>query len=288
MESSPNSSGEGSNEAVETGDLLERVEAIGGSDADGLLTDADDAALEPPPRGRNWGFLDIALALVVAAAALFLSTLVSQAAYTALAPVAGWPEFSLEALAENGVYVLAVQAVWWLCVIGFVYWLLTRRYGLGFSFALRLDGRADIGHYLPLGVLLAFTVGAVSIVLPKPAVETPFEQLLDDRTTLAALGLFAVFVAPAVEELFFRGFLFEPFEQRMGPLVAVLATSLPFTLVHGDQYAWQWQHMALLTGVAAVFGILRSRTQSLWPPILVHAGFNATQVVGTYLALGQQ
>ena len=76
-------------------------------------------------------------------------------------------------------------------------------------------------------------------------------------------------VAPIVEELMFRGVgygLLEPF----GRTTAVLLVGLASALTHG-----------LVVGfpVIATFGIglayLRSRTDSIYPCILLHATFNA-------------
>ena len=85
----------------------------------------------------------------------------------------------------------------------------------------------------------------------------------------AAFAFVVVVVAPIVEELQFRGVgygLLVPF----GQVAAILLVGIAFGLVHG-----------LLAGlpVIAAFGIglayLRSRTDSIYPCMLLHASFNA-------------
>jgi len=85
----------------------------------------------------------------------------------------------------------------------------------------------------------------------------------------AAFAFVVVVVAPIVEELQFRGVGYGLLE-RFGPTAAVLLVGLAFALVHG-----------LVAGfpVILVFGTglayLRSRTDSIYPCMLLHASFNA-------------
>jgi membrane protease YdiL (CAAX protease family) len=85
----------------------------------------------------------------------------------------------------------------------------------------------------------------------------------------AAFAAIAVVVAPIVEELMFRGAGYG-FLEPLGRLQAAVLVGIAFALVHG-----------LLIGfpVIATFGIglaiLRGRTDSIYPCILLHATFNA-------------
>ena len=258
------------------------------SETEFLPPDEHEEIAPPEDDSRPWGFRDLLLVLLVAVAALLLSIGICQAIYALLAPYVGWPEFAPEVMQENGLFLIGSQVIWWALVMGYVYMLITRQYGLTFAHAFRLEGKADYRYYIPLGVLLAFAVAIVGGLLPMPESDTPFDELLRDPVNLAVLGVFAVLFAPMLEEVIFRGLLFEPFEARMGSVAAVAITSIPFSLMHGDQYDWRWQNLLLLTVVAAIFGILRTRTRSLWPPILVHTGYNATLVIAALAAAGQQ
>ena len=85
----------------------------------------------------------------------------------------------------------------------------------------------------------------------------------------AAFTAIVTVVAPIVEELMFRGVGYGLLE-RFGRTTAVILVGLAFALIHG-----------LVAGfpVIATFGIglayLRSRTDSIYPCILLHASFNA-------------
>jgi membrane protease YdiL (CAAX protease family) len=89
----------------------------------------------------------------------------------------------------------------------------------------------------------------------------------------AAFALAVAVVAPIVEELMFRGIgytLLEPFGERF----AIVGVGVAFGLVHG-----------LVDGfvIIVAFGIglayLRSRTQSIYPCILLHSVFNGTALL---------
>jgi len=85
----------------------------------------------------------------------------------------------------------------------------------------------------------------------------------------AAFAAIVTVVAPIVEELMFRGVGYGLLE-RFGRPAAVILVGIAFALTHG-----------LVAGfpVIATFGIglayLRSRTDSIYPCILLHASFNA-------------
>ena len=123
-----------------------------------------------------------------------------------------------------------------------------------------------------LVILIVFVVTAIVAQFGNADEE---QGLIPDRfdssraAQFAAYAAVVVIVAPVVEELMFRGagygFL-EPF----GRTQAAVLVGLAFALVHG-----------LLIGfpVIATFGIglglLRGRTDSIYPCILLHAAFNA-------------
>jgi membrane protease YdiL (CAAX protease family) len=95
-----------------------------------------------------------------------------------------------------------------------------------------------------------------------------------------AFFLAVTVLAPIVEELTYRGIgvsLIIPY----GPLLAILLTGVLFGGAHG-----------LLVGlpVLVVFGIvnavLRLRTNSIYPPMLVHSAFNAAALIASVTISG--
>ena len=85
----------------------------------------------------------------------------------------------------------------------------------------------------------------------------------------AAFAFAVIVVGPVVEELMFRGAgfsLLEPF----GRWAAVIGSGVAFGLVHG-----LLEGLPIITAFGLGLAYLRSRTQSLYPCVLLHATFNA-------------
>lgn len=79
--------------------------------------------------------------------------------------------------------------------------------------------------------------------------------------------------APAFEEMFVRGFLFEGFRQsRLGPSWAIVITSIVWALLH-IEYGWYAVGTIFVFGL--VLGAIRYKTGSLWGTIFMHAAYNA-------------
>lgn len=95
----------------------------------------------------------------------------------------------------------------------------------------------------------------------------------DRAAQYAANAIVVALLGPAVEELLYRGVGLSLF-LRFGAPVAVVLTALPFALGHGLVRAMP---ALLLFGI--VIALLRLRTNSIYPSILVHCAFNATGLI---------
>lgn len=95
-----------------------------------------------------------------------------------------------------------------------------------------------------------------------------------DTLTLSMVGLGAVIVAPLVEELLFRAYLFRNLRDRFGSGLAVLASGLVFAAVHA--------HPSLilpLTGLGIALALVYEWTGSIWVPIAAHAAWNLMTLI---------
>ena len=79
------------------------------------------------------------------------------------------------------------------------------------------------------------------------------------------LFLVSVVVAPLVEEIFFRGFLFQGFRQRYGWIPAILLSSGIFAAAHLDPLSFI---PTFVLGAALAY--VYHRSNSLWPAIILH------------------
>ena len=233
-----------------------------------------------PEMPGGWRYRDVGYLILFAAPALLIVNVIGFSVYFGLGLFRDSAPSVLDSL-TSAPLALAVQFVWSLTLLWFIYWRITVRYKLPFGPAIGWTTRGHSRfHYIFLGLLLNLVVSLGVTLLPKPGKPLPIDALMSqDQLSFALVALFAVFIAPVVEELLFRGFLFPVFERSHGAFVAILLTSAMFTALHGRQNAWQWQVLLGLFLVGAAFGAVRANTRSVVPSAFMHAGYNATMVL---------
>jgi uncharacterized protein len=184
---------------------------------------------------------------------------------------------TLLAFAVLGLEAMLIPPVWWWGI---------RKYGappavLGLRPAPWL--RSLLYVSLSLVAILALNAGW-SVVMERyglagqPDIVPLFGEQL--AGLLGALLVVAI-AAPVAEELFFRGFLYAGLRERWGPAAGVAISSLLFGVVHLTPGV-----MVPIALMGALFAWLYEATDSLWPPILLHAIYNGLAVVIMYVAEG--
>ena len=139
-----------------------------------------------------------------------------------------------------------------------------------------------------LGIGCGLLVASYVIILAHNAVlmllgvETQGDQILE---LFAALDspvwfiLVGVVFAPVVEELFFRGFLFQGFRQKYGWVKGGLLSSVIFGMAHLDPAAF------LPTAILGfLLAYMYHRSNSVWTPIILHVLVNALGMCAAYAA----
>ena len=106
-----------------------------------------------------------------------------------------------------------------------------------------------------------------------------FAKTLINESNPILLILAIGIVGPIFEEVFFRGFLFKHLEIKWGGAMAVLFTSIIFTIVH-VQYNLIILGLVLFP-MALLLGYARLKTKSLMPPIIIHCFNNILTVLVT-------
>jgi membrane protease YdiL (CAAX protease family) len=150
-------------------------------------------------------------------------------------------------------------------------------------FALRRPRSWPRALLLALGVIvLTYVLAAiVSVVGLDPGEEQGLlpEEWQPDRAGAYAANFVAVVVlAPVVEELIFRGLGFSLL-QRFGDIAAIVLVGIAFGAAHGLVEAFP-----LLAGFGMLLAWLRSRTNSVYPCIAVHAVFNGIAMIAAVAA----
>src|SRR5262249_56842240 len=91
-----------------------------------------------------------------------------------------------------------------------------------------------------------------------------------------ALSIFGITLAPLIEELFFRGFLYPVLVRRLGVVVAILITSVAFGLLHAPQLGRAWGPVLVVFLVGLALTITRALTKSVATSVLIHVAYNGT------------
>ncbi|MEV5071128.1 CPBP family intramembrane metalloprotease [Microbacterium sp. LMI12-1-1.1] len=172
----------------------------------------------------------------------------------------------------------------WIGMLGPIVWAFTRSRPIGL---LRLRA-IDLLYGLVPGALLRTTQGWIE-GLDGSAATLPTLLQVDGSWALSTIALDVVapiVVAPLVEEFFFRAVVLvalytvlrRPFGKLTAGLVAALASTALFVLVHGisgDGGASGVVSLSLLGMVCALLVLLTGR---IWGAVLVHAVYNASYV----------
>jgi len=85
---------------------------------------------------------------------------------------------------------------------------------------------------------------------------------------LAALTV--VVIAPCVEELFFRGYVFNAYWRTKGPITAYISSALLFSMIHGYPAL-----IVAIFGMGLILAYSYRKTGSIITPILAHVANNA-------------
>lgn len=117
-----------------------------------------------------------------------------------------------------------------------------------------------------------------------PRVQQPIIEMfsgLESPIWILAMAVFAVALAPIVEELIFRGILLPLLIGRIGLVAGLVVSSLLFAFLHGHV-----QTMFPLVVVAVFFSFGYIFGQSIWVPVVMHGCFNGMNLLTLFLQKG--
>ncbi len=154
---------------------------------------------------------------------------------------------------------------------------------------LRLPIRDTLGLYAPrwgravIAVIVGFIlIYAINLLLPM--ILRPTQQLTQSTASIVTYSnifefLFTLltisFVAPVVDETFFRGILLQGLRQKYGAIVAILVTALLTALFHKPE-PFKLTH-AFLMGV--IFASSVVWTNSVYTSIILHGIHNSLALI---------
>ena len=173
--------------------------------------------------------------------------------------------------------VLLLEIMYLLPVVLILAWRRVHWRHLGFGkFALDVMG-------IGCGLLIAgYAIIIVhNVLLYVLGIDTQGDQIFEILKQLKSpVWFFFVgsIVAPFVEEIFFRGFLFQGFRQKYGWLPALLLSSALFSVAHLDPVS-----LIPTFVLGCVLAYVYHRSNSVWPGIIFHAVINSFSLCAVYV-----
>ncbi len=230
--------------------------------------------------------VDVLLLIVFAVGAYLVAGTLAGVVYMAMHP--GRPPQELaKALAQNIYFAVSLQLLVYMLLIGFMAFLARTRHNKPLGQAVRWNppSRRVAGYALAGGVALALWSDIAEAIfhrwIPK---SLPINEYFHDRSSAFLLAAFGVFIAPFVEEMLFRGFLYPALSRWTGRSFSIIITAAAFALLHGGQLAYSLIPLLLIFFVGAVLTIVRARANSVATSVLVHMAYNFTLFSQLYIA----
>lgn len=141
------------------------------------------------------------------------------------------------------------------------------------------DLKLGLGAGLKLGLLYLFAIAPANQWLQATFGDyvTPGEAKLALGGQLVVFAIANVLLAPFVEEVLYRGVLFEKFAALSSLRAAIVGNSVLFALLHWGGGFWYMAIAGVLGG--GVFTWLRHRTDRLVAPIAAHFMVNLVETM---------
>jgi uncharacterized protein len=231
----------------------------------------------PDPAWNGWDVLRLTLLTIVALfAGVFAALLIARWRL--------YPHMPLGQIARIPLVAVAGQALAYLFILAYMYVLVTReRRRPDFLSAIHWNWPSNIAGYVLMGFTLSLALQALAHLLPVPK-ELPIDNFFRTPAEAWALGILSITLAPLMEELFFRGFLYPVLARGIGVPFAIFLTALGFALLHGAQLSFSWGPVLVIFLVGLVLTIVRARKNSVAASVVLHMAYNGTITVAMFAA----
>jgi uncharacterized protein len=234
------------------------------------------SSVAAPPEDPAWNLIDV---LVIFVSAFFCLIVIGGLALAVAHSLPWFKNRNLADLAQDARVAVPAQTVAFLLVVALMIVILRLKQRRDFLTAISWKaphaGAAifAVGGGVALAFFSEIFTGLASKWVPK---SLPIDKFFRDTSSAYLLAFYGVLVAPFVEELLFRGFLYPALARRIGVAVSVLFTAATFAVIHQGQLAHAWVPLTWLFLMGAVLTLVRARTKSVAACVIVHVAYNAT------------
>ncbi|MGA8154457.1 MAG: type II CAAX endopeptidase family protein [Terriglobales bacterium] len=241
-----------------------------------------ESPLPPPPvlaedpPWSGWDVLQIAVLTLV-------SIMVFLVAVAAATQRLLYPHLAFVEVIKYPLVSVVAQLFAYILVFGFMVAVAKRGQDRKFWKEVRWKWPVPWSAYVVAGVVLSVGLQGVAHFLPMPK-ELPIDRFFQTKQEAWVLAIFGMTLAPLMEELFFRGFLYPVLVRRLGVGVAVVLTAASFGLIHAPQLGRAWGPVLVIFLVGLTLTIARAVTKSVAPGFLIHVAYNGTISVLIFVA----
>lgn len=239
-----------------------------------------------PRRDSGVDLVDALLVFIAAIFALIFSGLIGTIVFY-LAHYPRTPD--AKAIASNAFFVIPTEVGAYVIVVGFMTFLVWIRHNQGLFEAVHWNmpsqriALAALGGGAALGMFSMIAETLLQRWIPK---SLPIEEFFKNPASGYLLAVFGVLIAPLVEELFFRGFLYPALTRWTGSIIAIVVTAAAFAALHGTQLAYSWAPLLVLFVVGSVLTLIRALKGSVATCVIVHMGYNLVLFLVIFLHTG--
>ncbi len=236
------------------------------------------AAIDPddPP----WGLLHGFILWLMSVAMIVIVPLVSVLPYVIYKVMAQGP--MLDPMKDTGLIFISILAVFpaHILTLGIVWLVVTNRGRRPFLKTLGWTWSRNFGPVMCVGLAVLLLIVAVLATWLFGGAETQMDQIV--KSSLKArfvLAFLAVFTAPLVEEIIYRGVMYPVVQRTFGTVWAVAVVSVLFAGVHVFQYFNNFAVVSVIAVLSVTLTLVRSRTRSILPCFVIHLVFNGLQAL---------
>jgi membrane protease YdiL (CAAX protease family) len=225
------------------------------------------------PENPVFNLVDVLLIVVVAIGSLLFCGLLAMT----IASARHWFHGDMKDVTGQVLVFLPAQVAAYIVTIGFMVLLIWQRYKMNLGDAIGWNAPPAPYAWVAfasgagLGLMTELLSGLLQRWIPK---SLPIEQYFSTPSAAYALAAFGILVAPLVEEMFFRGFLYPALARPLGVAASMVLTAGGFALIHAQQLAHAWVPLLILFTVGLVLTAIRAKLKSVAVCVLVHMGYN--------------
>ena len=224
------------------------------------------------PRDPAWTALDLVRLVVLTIVALIAGVF----AVVLIARVWIHPHSNIGDIVRIPLVAVAGQGLAYLLVFAYMYILVTReRRRPDFLNAIHWNWPSSPAVYVLIGVVLSFALQILASRLPIPK-NLPIDTFFSTPSEAWVLTIFGITLAPLMEELFVRGFLYPVLARGIGVTAAIFVTGFAFALLHGSQLMYSWGPVLVIFLVGIVLTMVRAFKNSVAASLIVHIAYNGT------------